>query len=63
MDGTDTYLYGLSRIGEEDTAWDYYLNDALGSVRQLTGSTAGVMMAQTYQPFGEVAEAVILIKM
>jgi hypothetical protein len=41
-DGTDTYLYGLTRIGEEDTAWDYYLGDALGSVRQLTDGSGDV---------------------
>jgi len=23
-DGTDTYLYGNGRIGEQDTAWEYY---------------------------------------
>jgi len=53
-DGTDTYLYGLSRIGEEDTAWDYYLGDALGSVRQLADFSGAVSLAQTFEPYGEV---------
>lgn len=53
-DGTDTYLYGLSRVGEEDTGWDYYLGDALGSVRQLTDDIGDISLAQTYQPYGEI---------
>ena len=53
-DGTDTYLYGLSRIGEEDTAWGYFLGDALGSVRQLTDGSGNVSLAQTFEPYGEV---------
>jgi RHS repeat-associated protein len=53
-DGTDTYLYGLSRIGEEDTARDYYLGDALESVRQLTNSNGEVSLAQTFEPYGKV---------
>jgi len=53
-EGTDTYLYGLSRIGEESIAWDYFLGDALGSVRQLVDDGGAVSLAQTYQPYGEV---------
>jgi RHS repeat-associated protein len=53
-DGTDTYLYGLSRIGEEDVAWDYYLSDAQGSVRQLTDGSGVVSLAQTFEPYGKV---------
>ncbi|MBN2499318.1 MAG: hypothetical protein JXB38_01045 [Anaerolineales bacterium] len=35
-DGTNVYLYGYGCIAEEaQTEWDYYLADALGSVRQL----------------------------
>jgi YD repeat-containing protein len=33
-DGTNTYLYGTSRIGEKQPAgWRYHVGDALGSVR------------------------------
>jgi len=53
-EGTDTYLYGLSRIGEESIAWDYFLGDALGSVRQLTEGTGVVSLAQTFEPYGEI---------
>jgi hypothetical protein len=34
-DGTNTYLYGLGRIGEQQPGgFAYHLPDALGSVRQ-----------------------------
>jgi hypothetical protein len=43
-DGTNIYLYGNGRIAEEAlTEWDYYLADALGSVRQLTDAGGAVM--------------------
>jgi RHS repeat-associated protein len=52
-DGTNTYLYGGSRIGEQQPGgWQYHLGDALGSVRQLTSATGTVTLAQSYEPFG-----------
>lgn len=52
-DGSNTYLYGDSRIGEEQSGgWQYHLGDALGSVRQLTDGTAAVTAARAYEPFG-----------
>ncbi len=40
-DGTETYLYGLGRVGKYNGSdWTYYLSDALGSVRQLTDPNA-----------------------
>ena len=58
-DGTNTYLYGLGRIGEYDTGWAYYQTDALGSVRQLTNANANatVQMAQSYEPYGDVMDS------
>jgi RHS repeat-associated protein len=54
-DGTDTYFYGLGRIGEiAGTSWEYHLGDALGSVRQLINSSGAVSFVQTYQPYGEI---------
>jgi len=54
-DGTNTYLYGLDRVGEQQPAgWAYHLPDALGSVRQLTDADAGVTLARSYEPFGSV---------
>ncbi|MGH2620385.1 MAG: RHS repeat-associated core domain-containing protein [Anaerolineales bacterium] len=53
-DGTTTYLYGLARIGEEQTGgWQYHLGDALGSVRQLANSGASVTLARSYKPYGD----------
>ncbi|MGD8456598.1 MAG: RHS repeat-associated core domain-containing protein [Anaerolineales bacterium] len=52
-DGTNTYLYGNSRISEyAGVDWTYCLADALGSVRQLTDSYAFVLFAQSYDPYG-----------
>lgn len=48
-------MYGLGRIGEQNaTSWSYHLPDALGSVRQVSDSTANITFAQTYEPFGDV---------
>ena len=53
-DGTNSYLYGLGRIGEYDTTRSYHLTDALGSVRQITDSTAEIALTQNYEPYGDV---------
>lgn len=54
-DGDNAYLYGLGRIGEETAdTWAYHLPDALGSVRQLTNADADVLLAQSYEPYGNV---------
>ena len=56
-DGTNTYLYGLGRIGEEQpSGWAYHLADALGSVRQLTDADGAVTMVQSFKPYGGVLE-------
>ena len=52
-DGTNTYTYGLERISQVgSTETEYFLGDALGSVRQLTDSTGAVTLAKNYDPFG-----------
>ena len=54
-DGTNTWLYGTSRIGEEQPGgFAYHLPDALGSVRQMADGSAGVTLAQNFEPFGSV---------
>ncbi len=54
-DGTNTYLYGLSRIGElQPGGFLYHLGDALGSVRQLVDGSGEVKLAQSYEPYGTV---------
>ncbi len=53
-DGEIAYLYGVGRIGEEQTGgWQYHLYDALGSLRQLSNLSPSVTLGQTYEPFGE----------
>ena len=57
-DGTYNYIYGNGRIaqctGGTCSAPEYFLGDALGSVRQLTDSTGAVIFAQAYAPYGTV---------
>jgi RHS repeat-associated protein len=54
-DGTNTYLYGLGRIGEQQPAgWQYHLGDALGSVRQLVDASGEIQLSERYEPYGEV---------
>lgn len=54
-DGTNAYLYGNGRVGEQQAGgWQYHLGDALGSVRQLATSTGAVSLARSYEPFGSV---------
>jgi RHS repeat-associated protein len=53
--GSNSYLYGLGRIGQQNTVdWQYYLGDALGSVRQLSGIAGGITLARSYEPFGNL---------
>ena len=53
-DGTNSYLYGMGRIGEEQPGgWQYHLGDALGSVRQLTSPAGAVTLTRSYEPFGD----------
>jgi RHS repeat-associated protein len=52
-------LYGNGRIAEYAGATpEYYLGDALGSVRQLTTNTGGVTLGKMYQPYGSVMSSV-----
>lgn len=54
-DGTNTYLYGVGRLGEQQgVAWQYHLADGLGSVRQLANVSGVVSAAKSYEPYGKV---------
>ena len=56
-DGTNTYLYGVGRIGElQPGGFLYHLTDALGSVRQLVDASGAVKLAQSYEPYGRVLD-------
>jgi hypothetical protein len=57
-DGTNTYLYGNGRIAQYSEAGpEYFLGDALGSVRQLVDANGSVTLAKDYQPYGDVLES------
>jgi RHS repeat-associated protein len=57
-DGTNTYLYGNVRIAQlpagDPQKADYFLGDALGSVRQMADETGAVVYAASFDPYGEV---------
>ena len=54
-DGTRTYLYGRGRIAQVSAdSSEYFLGDALGSVRQVADPAAEAVLTQSYQPYGEV---------
>ena len=55
-DGTYYYVYGNGRIAQVDTTPEYFLGDALGSVRQLTDATGAITYARNYDPYGVVAQ-------
>ena len=55
-DGTNTYTYGLGRISQTSTTTEYFLGDALGSVRQLTNTAGEVTYAKSYDPYGVVTQ-------
>ena len=58
MDGSNAYLYGLGRIGEEQPAGRaYHLADGLGSVRQVADAAGDVTLAQSFKPYGGVLES------
>jgi len=50
-DGTTTYTYGLGRSSQQSgTTPEYFLGDALGSVRQLTDQTGAITYSAAYDP-------------
>ncbi len=55
-DGTNNYIYGNGRIAQVNTSTDYFLGDALGSVRQLTNNSGAVTYASAYDPYGVTAQ-------
>jgi RHS repeat-associated protein len=53
-DGTTDYLYGNGRIAQMNTTAEYFLGDALGSVRQMTDATGAITFTRGYDPYGVV---------
>ena len=56
-DGTNTYTYGLGRISQTNTNTEYFLGDALGSVRQLVNNAGEVTLTKSYDPYGNVVSS------
>jgi hypothetical protein len=51
--------YGLGCLAErQGAASEYYLGDALGSVRQLTNDGGTVTLARNYEPFGRTSQSI-----
>ncbi len=46
----------MSELGDESLMTDYFLGDALGSVRQLTDSNGNLTLSKAYDPYGTVAQ-------
>jgi len=52
-DGDTLYLVGHETLGQfADSAWTYYLPDALGSVRQATDGVGAVVSSREWTPYG-----------
>ena len=57
-DGANTYLYGAGRIAQVNaTGTEYFLGDALGSVRQMTDASGAVTLAKAYDPYGQAVQS------
>lgn len=59
-DGTSDYVYGLGRISQKragENTPDYFLTDALGSVRQLTHESSSILASKSYDPYGNVTSS------
>ncbi len=46
-DGTNAHLYGISRISQSNVDTEYFLGDALESVRQLTNSYGEITLLRS----------------
>ena len=57
-DGTTSYTYGLGRISQQSGSTpEYFIGDALGSVRQLVNNAGEVTLAKSYDPYGKVVSS------
>jgi RHS repeat-associated protein len=56
-DGTSTYTYGLGRISQTNTDTEYFLGDALGSVRQMTDTAGEITLVKNYAPYGTTSQS------
>jgi RHS repeat-associated protein len=59
QDGTNTYLYGAGRVAQYGANGpEYYLGDALGSVRQMVDASGEVTLGRSYKPYGGVLSSI-----
>ncbi|MEJ5315275.1 MAG: DUF6531 domain-containing protein, partial [Anaerolinea sp.] len=57
FDGTFSYAYGMGRISREHAgSQEFFLADALGSVRQMASQNGVVLSTQSFDPFGALLE-------
>lgn len=55
-DGSNTYVYGLERVAQTQGAqYEYFLGDALNSVRQLADASGAIVLTRAYEPYGSPA--------
>jgi RHS repeat-associated protein len=55
---TTMYAYGDARLAQQtSTGTDYFLPDALGSVRQLANASAIITLRKSYDPFGQAVSS------
>jgi RHS repeat-associated protein len=53
-DGSYTYMYGRGRIAQHGSGGaEYFLGDALGSVRQMVNGEGEVILTKEYEPYGK----------
>ena len=53
--GSILYLYGAGRLAEkQDGNGEWFLGDALGSVRQIADDDGNVALLRVYSPFGQL---------
>lgn len=58
-DSENTYTYGIGRISQQNgAATEYFLGDALGSVRQLVDGAGQITLVKSYEPYGSVVSSV-----
>jgi len=54
-DGTNTYIYGVDRIAQtQGSTTEYFLEDALDSVRQMANTSAEITYGRAYDPYGVI---------
>jgi RHS repeat-associated protein/CSLREA domain-containing protein len=57
INGATTYLYGVGRIAQiQGSGTDYFLGDALSSVRQMADAGGELTYKRSYDPYGAIGQ-------